>query len=72
MFKDGQLVVRDGQVSRYTRGKTLFVRPDYDRQVNKRLDSYYADLYGLPRSMFEVTDAKLPNRDAFVEVPCRS
>jgi formylmethanofuran dehydrogenase subunit A len=72
VFKDGDLVVRDGTVSRYTRGKTLFVKPEYDRQINRRLESYYDDLYGLPRSMFTVPDAALPNKDAFAEVPCRS
>jgi formylmethanofuran dehydrogenase subunit A len=70
VFKDGELVVRDGKVSHYTRGKTLHVRPDYDRAIDKRLDRYYDDLYGLPRSLFEVADAALPKEDAFVEVSC--
>jgi formylmethanofuran dehydrogenase subunit A len=48
------------------------VRPDYDRQINSRLDKYYDDLYGLPRSLFEVQDAALPASAAFAEVPCRS
>ncbi|ARN81991.1 formylmethanofuran dehydrogenase subunit A [Methylocystis bryophila] len=71
VFKDGELVVRDGNVSRYTTGRTLYVRPDYDSQMSKRLDGYYQELYGLPRSVFEVTDAALPNKDAFLEVACR-
>ncbi|WP_036292788.1 formylmethanofuran dehydrogenase subunit A [Methylosinus sp. PW1] len=72
VFKDGNLVVRDGKVSHYTKGRTLRVRPDYDRAINSRLDKYYDGLYGLPRSLFEVQDAALPNADAFAEVPCRS
>ena len=41
--------------SRYTRGKTLHVQPAITiRHINKRLDSYYDDLYGLPRGMFDV------------------
>jgi formylmethanofuran dehydrogenase subunit A len=71
VFKDGALVVRDGQVSHYTRGKTLHIRPRYDGQITKRLDSYYDELYGLPRSIFDVPDAALPHEDAFAEVPCR-
>jgi len=71
VFKDGALVVRDGQVSHYTRGKTLHIRPRYDGQITKRLDSYYDELYGLPRSIFDVPDAALPHKDAFAEVPCR-
>jgi formylmethanofuran dehydrogenase subunit A len=71
VFKDGELVVRNGEVSRYTRGRTLYVRPDYDRKMDARLDAYYDDLYGLPRSMFEVADAALPNKYVLAEVPCR-
>jgi len=72
VFKDGELVVRNGEVSRHTRGRTLYVRPDYDRKMDKRLDAYYDDLYGLPRSMFEVADAALPNKYVLAEVPCRN
>ncbi|KAF2988834.1 formylmethanofuran dehydrogenase subunit A (plasmid) [Methylocystis sp. MJC1] len=68
LFKDGQLVVREGEVLHYRRGKTLFVRPDYDPDMNKRLDAYYDDLYGLPRSMFCVADDALPDRKFFREV----
>ncbi|MBI1869027.1 MAG: formylmethanofuran dehydrogenase subunit A [Methylocystis sp.] len=72
VFKDGELVVRDGVVERYSFGKTLRVRPEYDRAIDQRLDAYYDDLYGLPRSLFEVSDAALPRSYAFAEVACRS
>ncbi len=72
VFKDGELVVRDGKVSKYRRGRTLHVKPDYNRAINKRLDTYYHDLYGLPRSMFSVHDEALPNSEHFAEVACRS
>ncbi|MEK8095439.1 formylmethanofuran dehydrogenase subunit A [Methylocystis sp. IM3] len=71
VFKDGELVVRDGEALRFTRGRTLFVRPGYDDQMDRRLDAWYADAYGLPRAMFGVCDAALPNRDFFEEVPSR-
>lgn len=70
VFKDGNLVVRDGKVSYYTKGKTLRVRPEYDRAINGRLNAYYDQLYGLSRSLFEVQDAALPNADRFAEIPC--
>jgi formylmethanofuran dehydrogenase subunit A len=72
VFKDGELVVRDGDVARYTRGKTLHVKPEYNKTINKRIDKYYDDLYGLPRSLFAVEDAALPAAQTFAEVPCRS
>ena len=52
-------VARDGQITYYTRGKTLYVRPEYDRQIDRRLDAYYDSVYGLPHDMFRVSDAAL-------------
>ncbi|MGJ0392039.1 MAG: formylmethanofuran dehydrogenase subunit A [Methylocystis sp.] len=71
VFKDGDLVVKDGEVSHYKRGKTLHTSPRFDKNINKRLDSYYEELYGLPRGIFDVPDAALPHKDAFAEVACK-
>jgi formylmethanofuran dehydrogenase subunit A len=71
VFKDGDLVVKDGEVSHYRRGKTLHISPSFDKNINTRLDSYYEELYGLPRGIFDVPDAALPHKDAFAEVACK-
>jgi len=72
VFKDGELIVEAGEVKRYTRGKTLHTSPRFDTAIERRLDRYYDDLYGLPRTIFDVPQAALPNADAFAEVACRS
>jgi formylmethanofuran dehydrogenase subunit A len=60
LFKDGQLVVRDGKALSYPRGKTLCVNPDYDLRMDERLDAHYQRSYGLPRAMFCVPEEALP------------
>jgi formylmethanofuran dehydrogenase subunit A len=72
VYKDGELVVRNGEVTQYKRGKTLNIRPRYDNNITTRLDAYYDELYGLPRSIFDLPDAALPNHDVFAEVACRN
>ncbi|MCX7898582.1 MAG: formylmethanofuran dehydrogenase subunit A, partial [Methylocystis sp.] len=72
VFKDGDLVVKDGKVTHYPRGKTLRIRPKYDSRITKRLEGYYDELYGLRSAIFDVPDAALHNRDAFGEVACRA
>jgi formylmethanofuran dehydrogenase subunit A len=72
VFKDGALVVRDGEAQRFTRGKTLFVRPGYNRQMDARLDSFYEASYGLRREMFCIAESALPNSEMLREVPSRS
>ncbi len=72
VFKDGELVVRNGEVSHYTRGKTLHTRPSFDAAIDRRLDAYYDDLYGLPRTIFDLPSAAFYDQDGFAEVSCRS
>jgi formylmethanofuran dehydrogenase subunit A len=72
VFKDGELIVQGGEVARFKRGKTLHTRPAYDVAIDQVLDRYYDDLYGLPRTIFDVPQTALPNHDAFAEVACRS
>ena len=72
VFKDGELIVEGGEVKHYKRGKTLHTTPKFDAAIERRLDRYYDDLYGLPRTIFDVPQAALPNADAFAEVACRN
>ncbi len=41
VFKDGQLVVRDGQVVNVVWGTTHVVKPEYDPAIEKQLASYF-------------------------------
>ena len=71
VFKDGDLVVRDGRVTHYRYGRALTVQPDYGSGINRRLSAYYDDLYGVSREMFKVPRAGAISRDyAFEEVAC--
>ncbi|PNG26129.1 formylmethanofuran dehydrogenase subunit A [Methylocella silvestris] len=70
VFKDGDLVVRDGQISHYRWGKALKVRPEYDKAINKRLASYYEHHYGVSHNMFAVPEHILPRNNPFKEVAC--
>jgi formylmethanofuran dehydrogenase subunit A len=70
VFKDGDLVVRDGRVSHYRWGKTLKVNPGYDKAIDRRLVGYYEQHFGIAHNMFAVPDHILPHNDPFQEVAC--
>ncbi|MFZ0557826.1 MAG: formylmethanofuran dehydrogenase subunit A [Methylovirgula sp.] len=71
VFKDGDLVVRDGRVTHYRYGRTLTAQPSYGSGIDRRLASYYDDLYGVSRDLFKVPPAGAIGRDyAFEEVAC--
>jgi formylmethanofuran dehydrogenase subunit A len=70
VFKDGDLVVRDGRVTHYRYGRALNVQPTYDAATDRRLSRYYDDLYGLSRDLFKVPPRAIAREYAFEEVAC--
>jgi len=40
VFKDGELVVRDGAVTHYRWGRALTVAPGHDRAIERRMQDY--------------------------------
>ncbi|HTJ03682.1 MAG TPA: formylmethanofuran dehydrogenase subunit A [Methylovirgula sp.] len=70
VFKDGDLVVRDGRVTHYRFGKAMKVAPTYDRAIDNRIKTYYDDLYGISADMFKVPASALGRENPFGEVAC--
>ena len=70
VFKDGELVVEAGEVTRYRWGRALRVRPKPEKAMVRRLDAYYQQRYGLPLGWFEFPDAAIARESPFAEVPC--
>jgi formylmethanofuran dehydrogenase subunit A len=72
VFKDGQLVVRDGNVVNERWGRALTVRPGHDHAIDRRLKDYYAERYGLAHDFMKVPDAAIGRPEPFERVPCAS
>ena len=70
VFKDGELVVRDGQVTRYRWGRALTVAPGHDRAIERRMQDYYSDRYGLPADIMTVPATAIGRPEPFEAVPC--
>jgi formylmethanofuran dehydrogenase subunit A len=41
VFKDGELIVRDGRLVKITRGSVHVVKPDYDRSIEAKVVDYF-------------------------------
>jgi formylmethanofuran dehydrogenase subunit A len=54
LFKDGALVVRDGEVVNVTWGKAYHVAPGVDAHIERRLAAFYDRYYGVHPSSFGV------------------
>ena len=72
VFKDGELVVRDGRVTHYRWGRALTVQPERDRTIDRRMKAYYEDRYGLSDAFMRVPEHALGRPDPFERVPCVS
>ncbi|HEY0438928.1 MAG TPA: formylmethanofuran dehydrogenase subunit A [Xanthobacteraceae bacterium] len=72
VFKDGELVVRDGAVVNVRYGRALTVAPGHDAAIERRLQAYYDQRYGLSPDRFSVPDWAIGRPEPFEQVPCRS
>ena len=72
VFKDGELVVRDGSITRCRFGRALTVQPERDRAVERRMLAYYEGRYGLALEFLKVPEHALGRPEPFEFVPCAS
>ena len=72
VFKNGELVVRDGNITRCRYGRAMTVKPERDRAIERRMQTYYEERYGLALELLQVPEYALGRPDPFEFVPCAS
>ncbi|MBS3648381.1 formylmethanofuran dehydrogenase subunit A [Pseudaminobacter sp. 19-2017] len=72
VFKNGDLVVKDGEITHYRWGKALRVNPPVEATMKRRLDEYHQSRYGLSLDWFDFPDSAIHREQPFGEVPCRT
>jgi formylmethanofuran dehydrogenase subunit A len=70
VYKDGELVVRDGSVTHYRFGRALRVSPSVDAAMRRRMERYYDERYGLPSDFMRVPECAIPRPEPFQSVTC--
>ena len=68
VFKDGALIARAGALQPARGGRVLHVRPGYDRAIDRHLEKFYDEIYGVSHAMFDVDPRVLPRAGAFESV----
>jgi formylmethanofuran dehydrogenase subunit A len=72
VFKNGDLVVKDGEITRYRWGKALRLNPPTDGAMVRRLEDYHQRRYGISLDWFAFPDSAIQRETPFGDVPCRS
>ena len=70
VYKDGDLVVREGEVTRYRFGRALNVSPAVDATMERRMAQYYDERYGLKSDFMRVPEGAIGRPDPFEVVAC--
>lgn len=59
VFKNGELVVRDGKVIKVVQGATHVARPSYDPAIEKTLKDYFDKYHTIRMENFKVSDGEI-------------
>ncbi|KAF3981880.1 MAG: formylmethanofuran dehydrogenase subunit A [Methylococcales symbiont of Hymedesmia sp. n. MRB-2018] len=59
VFKDGELVVKEGEVVKVVWGTTHIVRPDYDKSIEKDLKKYFDRFMTMKVGNFTISDDEI-------------
>jgi formylmethanofuran dehydrogenase subunit A len=74
VFKDGELVAKNGKIVKVTNGGTHTLRPQYDRVIENSLRDYFDRYLTVRLNNFRVSDAEIENNGhgRIVIHPCRN
>ena len=59
VFKDGELVVRKGKVTKVKNGVTHTLRPEFDKSIEKNLNSYFEKYQTVSLENFKIDDDEI-------------
>ena len=62
VFKNGELIVRDGKIVKVVNGATHVARPAYDKAIEKQLKKYFEDFHTMRMANFRLSDAEIIDR----------
>ncbi|MGH8548490.1 MAG: formylmethanofuran dehydrogenase subunit A [Methylococcales bacterium] len=72
VFKDGELVVRNGEIVQVTWGTTHVIRPEFDRSIEKSLTDYFDRYLTMKLGNFKIHDDEISEdgRGSLTVHPC--
>jgi formylmethanofuran dehydrogenase subunit A len=72
VFKNGELVVKDGEIVKVTWGRTHTVKPEFDRGIEKEISAYFEQYHTIQMDHMKVSKDEITDngRGCLVEQPC--
>lgn len=74
VFKNGELIVRDGKIVKVVQGATHVARPHYDAGIEKSIREYFSNYHTMRMENFAISDDEIiqSDRGSIVIQPTRS
>jgi formylmethanofuran dehydrogenase subunit A len=69
VIKSGEIIVDDGEIRRSSLGRTLYIAPDYDRDIETDIAEWFEQYYSIRFRNYPVADDFV---HGLQEVPCRA
>ncbi len=63
VFKDGELIVRDGKLIKVTQGATHTVKPEFDRGIERKIMDYFQRFHTVQMENFIISDDEITRLD---------
>jgi formylmethanofuran dehydrogenase subunit A len=63
VFKNGELIVKEGKVVKVVQGATHVVRPEYDRSIEKSLGDYFSRYQTVAMENYKLADEEIVKGD---------
>ena len=70
VYKDGELVVRDGEVTHARYGRALCLTPTVEALMRRRMNEYYDARYGLKSDLLRVPESAIGRPQPFETIAC--
>lgn len=71
VFKSGELVVENGEVVKYPKGKCIRADVRYNNNIKSRIDNFYDTIYGVSSDPYVVPETLVDDAARFEAIPCR-
>jgi len=73
VFKNGKMIVKDGQIIETVKGVTHVVKPDYDKSIEKSLRTYFDKFQTISLDNFKISNDEMEEciGSQVVEHPCK-
>ena len=59
VFKDGALIVKDGEIVKTVQGVTHVAKPEYDQAIEKPLKKYFDDYQTISLDNFKISNDEM-------------